>query len=72
MGVSFLGGKLDYPRFDSWQQPDIFLFFKMPTQPPIQLGVGAFTGIKAVAAWEWLFAFKCWIQLHLHSTYMPS
>jgi hypothetical protein len=50
MGVLLLGYRLDYPRFDSWQEADIFLFSKMPTQPPIQWGVGAFTGSSLVAA----------------------
>jgi len=50
MGVLLLGYRLDYVRFDSWQQPDVFLFSKTPTQPPIQWGLGAFTVCKAVAA----------------------
>jgi hypothetical protein len=44
----------------------------MHNQPPIQLKLGASTGSKAVATWDWSFTFKCWIQLYLHSTYMPS
>jgi len=50
MGVLLLGYKLDYPRFDSWQEPDIYVFSELNTQPPIQWGLGAFTGSKAVAA----------------------
>jgi hypothetical protein len=50
MGVSLLVYRLDYPRLGSWQEPDISLFSKMPTQSPIQWGLGAFTGSKADAA----------------------
>lgn len=31
MEVLLLGYRLDYPRLDSWQEPDIILFSKMPT-----------------------------------------
>jgi hypothetical protein len=49
MGQSLLGYRLDYPKFGSKQEPDIFLFSKMHNQPPIQLKLGASTGSKAVA-----------------------
>jgi len=50
MGQSLLGYRLDYPRFGSKQEPDILFFSKMHNQPPVQLGLGASTGSKAVAA----------------------
>jgi hypothetical protein len=78
MGVSLPGYKLDYPRFDSWQEPDSYVFSEPNTEPPIQWGLGALTGSKVVAAWDYHspssaeFSYTFTPPTCLHSEHRPT